>query len=181
MLWAIPIGIAIGWLLRGSLDGLLRLEFRWAALAVGGLFVQVILFTPLGSSVAGDVVPPIYIASTLAVFVAVVRNLRLPGMAIVAVGALCNLVAISANGGLMPAGPGALAFAGFSGPGDHTNSVILEAPMFEPLTDIYALPAWLPLANVFSVGDVLIGIGVAVAIVAAMRRREPTAPATTPG
>jgi len=181
MLWAIPIGIAVGWLLRGSLDGLLRLEFRWAALAVGGLFVQVILFTPLGSSVAGDVVPPIYIASTLAVFVAVVRNLRLPGMAIVAVGALCNLVAISANGGLMPAGPGALAFAGFSGPGDHTNSVILEAPMFEPLTDIYALPAWLPLANVFSVGDVLIGIGVAVAIVAAMRRREPTAPATTPG
>lgn len=181
MLWAIPIGIAVGWLLRGSLDGLLHLEFRWAALAVGGLLVQVVLFTPIGSSVAGDLVPPIYIASTLAVFVAVLRNLRLPGMAIVALGALCNLVAISANGGLMPADPGALALAGFSGPGDHTNSVILEAPMFEPLTDIYALPAWMPLANVFSVGDVLIGLGVGVTIVAAMRRREPPNPAPTPG
>jgi hypothetical protein len=169
MLWAIPVGIVLGWLVRGSLDGLLRLEFRWAAVAVGGLFVQVVLFTPIGSSVAGDLVPPIYVASTLAVLVAVVRNVRLPGMAIVAVGSLCNLVAIAANGGLMPADPGALALAGFAGPGDHTNSVVLDAPAFEPLTDIYALPAWVPMANVFSVGDVLIGIGVAVAILAAMR------------
>ncbi|MEW5990322.1 MAG: DUF5317 family protein [Chloroflexota bacterium] len=173
MLWAIPIGIALGWLLRGHLDGLLHLDFRWAWLAVGGLLVQVVLFTPLGSAVVGDaLVPPIYIGSTLAVFVAVARNVRMPGMQIVAAGALCNLVAIAANGGLMPADPGALALAGFSGPGEHTNSVVLESPAFEPLTDIYALPAWLPLANVFSVGDVLIGAGVAVAIVAAMRRRE---------
>jgi hypothetical protein len=175
MLWAIPIGIAVGWLLGGRLDGLLRLDFRWATLAVGGLLVQVVLFTPFGSSVAGDLVPQIYIASTLAVFVAVVRNLGLPGMAIVAVGALCNLLAIAANDGLMPANPGALALAGFNGPGDHTNSVILEAPAFEPLTDIYALPAWLPMANVFSVGDILIGVGVAVAIIAAMRRRDASA------
>ncbi|HEX5588910.1 MAG TPA: DUF5317 family protein [Candidatus Limnocylindrales bacterium] len=170
MLWAIPIGIALGLLLRGRLDGLLHLHFRWAALAVGGLLVQVVLFTPLGSAVAGDLVPPIYIASTLAVFVAVVRNLRMPGMAIVAAGALCNLVAIGANGGLMPASAGALAVAGFDGPGEHTNSVVLDAPAFEPLTDIFAIPAWLPMANVFSVGDVLIGVGVVVAIVAAMRR-----------
>lgn len=176
MLWAIPIGIAIGWLSRGRLDGLLRLDFRWAALAVGGLLVQLVLFTPIGSAVAGDaLVPPIYMASTLAVFVAVARNVRMPGMAIVAAGALSNLVAITANGGLMPADPGALALAGFSGPGEHTNSVVLEAPAFEPLTDVYALPAWLPMANVFSVGDVLIGVGVAVAIVAAMRREEPAA------
>jgi len=174
MLWAIPIGIALGWLLGGRLDGLLHLEFRWAWLAVGGLLVQVVLFTPLGSSLAGDaLVPPIYIASTLAVFVAVARNVRMPGMAIVAAGALCNLAAIASNGGLMPASAGALALAGFEDAGEHTNSVILENPALEPLTDIYAIPAWLPLANVFSVGDVLIGVGVAIAIVAAMRRREP--------
>jgi hypothetical protein len=102
-------------------------------------------------------------------------------MAIVAPGALSNLVAIAANGGLMPADPGALALAGFTGPGEHTNSVVLAEPAFRPLTDLYAVPAWLPLANVFSVGDVLIGIGVAVAIVAAMRRREaPTSAAAAP-
>jgi Family of unknown function (DUF5317) len=43
-----------------------------------------------------------------------------------------------------------------------------------PLTDVFAIPAWLPMANVFSVGDVLIAIGIAWTIVATMRR--PVAP-----
>lgn len=176
MLWAIPVGMVAGLLLGGRTDGLLHLRFRWAALAVGGLLVQVALFTPFGDSVAGGLGPAIYIASTAAVFIAVVRNLRMPGMAIVAAGALSNLVAITSNGGAMPADPGALALAGFSGPGEHTNSVVLAEPAFRPLTDIYALPAWLPMANVFSVGDVLIGLGVAIAIVVAMRHREAAAP-----
>jgi hypothetical protein len=180
MLWAIPVGILAGFLLRGRTDGLLQLRFRWAVLAVGGLLVQVVLFTPFGDRTAGDLTPAIYVASTAAVFIAVLRNLRMPGMAVVAAGALANLVAISANGGAMPADPGALALAGFSGPGDHTNSVVLAEPALRPLTDIYALPAWLPMANVFSVGDVLIGLGVAIAIVAAMRRPSESRPAEAP-
>ena len=35
------------------------------------------------------------------------------------------------------------------------------------------MPAWLPMANIFSVGDVLIGLGAAIAIVAAMHGRGP--------
>jgi hypothetical protein len=35
------------------------------------------------------------------------------------------------------------------------------------------MPTWLPIANVFSAGDVLIGIGVAIAIVAGMHGRGP--------
>ena len=42
-----------------------------------------------------------------------------------------------------------------------------------PLTDLFAMPAWMPVANVFSVGDVLIGVGAAIAIVAAMHGRGP--------
>jgi hypothetical protein len=38
------------------------------------------------------------------------------------------------------------------------------------LTDVFAMPAWLPFANVFSVGDILIAAGVATTIVLAMRR-----------
>ena len=45
--------------------------------------------------------------------------------------------------------------------------------MVQPLTDIFALPTWVPFANVFSVGDVLIAAGVVVVIVAAMRRPVP--------
>lgn len=176
MLWAIPVGMVVGLLLGGRMDGLLQLRFRWAALAVGGLLVQIVLFTPFGDRIAGGLAPAIYVASTAVVFVAVLRNLRMPGMAIVAGGALSNLLAITSNGGAMPADPGALALAGFSGPGEHTNSVVLAEPAFRPLTDIFALPAWVPMANVFSVGDVLIGLGVAIAIVAAMRRQSTSGP-----
>jgi hypothetical protein len=123
MLWAIPLGITLGLILRGALDGLFGLGFRWAPLAIAGLVVQLGLFTALGDQLAGGLGPAIYVGSTLAVFAAVARNWRLTGMPIVAFGALANLVAITANGGFMPADAGALARAGFGGPGDHTNSV----------------------------------------------------------
>ena len=69
----------------------------------------------------------------------------------------------------MPADPAALASVGDRAAG-QTNSVVVADPALRPLTDIFALPAWLPFANVFSVGDVLIGIGVAATIALAMRR-----------
>jgi hypothetical protein len=170
MLWAIPIGILAGLALGGSFDNLARLRIRWAWVAVAGLAIQVPLFTPTGDAIAGPAGPAIYVASTAAVFVAVLRNMRLPGMPIVALGSLSNLVAIGANGGAMPADPAALELAGLGGPGGHTNSVVLAEPVLRPLTDIFGLPAWLPFANVFSVGDVLIGVGIVIVIVAAMRR-----------
>ena len=173
MLWAIPIGIVLGLLARGRLEGLAALRLRWAWLAVAGLIVQVVLFSETGNALAGGVGPAIYVASTLAVFVAVVLNVHIAGMPVVALGSLSNLVAISANGGFMPADPAALHAAGLDGPGTHTNSIVLENPAFEPLTDIFAIPASLPLANVFSVGDVLLGSGIVVVIIAAMRRRAP--------
>jgi len=49
------------------------------------------------------------------------------------------------------------------------NSAVVAHPVLEPLTDIFSLPAWLPFSNIFSVGDVLIALGVAVVIVRAMR------------
>lgn len=173
MLLSIPVGVVVGLLLRGRLEGLVALGFHWAPLAVGGLLVQVVLFSEFGDRLAGDLGPAIYVLSTFAVFLAVARNLRLAGMNIVAAGALSNLIAITSNGGFMPADPEALAIAGFGGPGDHTNSIVLADPAFRILTDIFALPASVPLANVYSVGDILIGVGIVVVIVAAMRRGGP--------
>jgi hypothetical protein len=171
MLWAIPIGLILGRLLGGRVERLAALHFRWGALAVAGLLVQVVLFTPAGGGLAGGFEPILYVASTAAVLVAVLANLRIPGMALVALGSVSNLAAIVANGGAMPADPAALALAGFSGPGDNTNSVVVAQPALQALTDVYAVPAWVPFANVFSVGDVLIAIGIVIAIVAAMRQQ----------
>jgi len=88
----------------------------------------------------------------------------------VALGAISNLVAIVANGGYMPASAAAMAALGKSAPTVYSNSAIVPDPVLWPLTDIFALPTWLPGANVFSLGDVLIALGVIVVIVSAMRR-----------
>jgi len=173
ILYAIPVGIIAGYLLGGRLDRLAAIRFRWAPLALLGLAVQVALFTePLASSV-GEAGPPIYVASTALVLVAVLRNLDIPGVAIVALGAAANLLAIVANGGFMPADPDALAAIGGIAPG-YSNSSVVADPALEPLTDIFAIPAWVPFANVFSVGDVLIGVGVAMTIAIGMRAGGPT-------
>jgi hypothetical protein len=169
MLLAIPLGILLGVVLGGRTSGLAALRFQWPGLAIAGLLVQVVLFTPTGDDIAGAFGPTLYVLSTAAVFIAVLRNVHIPGMWIVAVGALSNLVAITANGGAMPADPAALETAGFANAGDHTNSVVLANPALRPLTDIFALPGWVPFANVYSVGDVLIGAGIVVVIVVAMR------------
>ena len=170
MLYAIPVGIGIGYLLGGRLDRLGDLRLHWVPVILVGLAVQVAIFSDQIGRVVGDAGPAIYIGSTAAVLVAVLRNVAIPGVAVIAVGAGCNLAAIVANGGWMPADPAALESVGGLGPG-YTNSILVADPLLRPLTDVFALPAWLPLANVFSVGDVLIGVGVASTIALAMRRR----------
>jgi len=94
-----------------------------------------------------------------------VANRRLPGMALVGLGAAGNLLAIGANGGVMPASPTALAAAGMpADPPGFANSAALADPRLAFLGDVFAIPAGWPLANVFSAGDVLIAVGAVVAV-----------------
>jgi hypothetical protein len=169
ILYGIPTGLLLGWLLGGRIDRLADVRFRLAPLAVLVLLVQLALFSPLADGLAKDVGRWIYVLSTALVVVVVLANVRLTGVPLIVLGAASNLAAIVANGGAMPANATALAAVGL-GIGGNTNSVLLERPALEPLTDIFATPSWLPLANVFSVGDVLIFVGVAVALATAMRR-----------
>ena len=168
IVYAVPVGLVVGLLLGGRVGSLARLRIRWAWLAVAGFVVQLAIYSMQIGDLLGDAVPVVYVLSNVAVLAAVLRNLALPGMAVIAAGAVCNLAAIVANGGYMPADPGALATAGVdtSGP---TNSIVVADPALRFLTDIFAIPAAIPLANVFSIGDVLIGIGVATVIAMAMR------------
>jgi hypothetical protein len=173
MLYAVVLGIAAGLALRGRIDGLTAVRFPWAPLALLAMAVQVALFSGPVTAAIGDAGAPIYVASSAAVLLVVLRNGALPGLPVVALGAASNLAAIVANGGWMPASPSALADIGASIGNGYSNSREFAAPALQPLTDIFAMPRWLPAANVFSIGDVLIGVGVAMAIVIAMRSRPP--------
>src|SRR4026208_974169 len=103
LLYALPIGLLVGLALGGRLSGLAALQFRWGMLAVAGFALQILLFSDPVSQRIGMAGPPIYIASTALVLVAVIRNFRITGMPLVVLGAASNLAAIVANGGYMPA------------------------------------------------------------------------------
>ena len=177
LLYAIVIGFGLGFLLGGRPAGLATLNFRWAPVALLGLAIQILLFSGPISDRVGALGPVIYVGSTAMVLVVVLRNIRITGMALVAIGAVSNLLAIVANGGYMPTSPEAAAAAGHVEATTYSNSAILESGevVLAPLTDIFAMPEWMPFSNVFSIGDVLIGLGVAVVIVVAMRRGAPSA------
>jgi hypothetical protein len=181
ILYAIPIGLIIGLLLGGRVGRLAEIRFRWAWLVVGALLVQVVLFSgPVASAVPESLGIALYVASSGMALVGVLANWRIPGVAVVALGAFCNLAAIVANGGYMPTTAEALSAAGGQMTEAYSNSAFVAAPALAPLTDVFAMPTWIPAANVFSLGDVIIGVGVVITIVSAMRRHAPAAPAAAP-
>jgi hypothetical protein len=181
ILYSVVIGLALGTLLGGRTGGLAAIQVRWAPAVIIGLLVQVVLFTDAVAERVGDLGPALYVGSTLLVLAAVVRNWNIRGMPLVIAGAACNVAAIVANGGYMPADPGALEALGKVAPTIYSNSSVVPQAALWPLTDIFALPRWLPLANIFSVGDLLIGVGIATVIVVAMRRSSSAPASASPG
>ena len=172
MLYALVVGLVAGLALGGRPDSLARIQFRWAWIVIAGLIVQLILFSEPVTAVVGDLGPPLYVGSTVVVLGVVLANSRrTPGLVLVVTGAASNLAAIVANGGDMPATPEVL--VGRAATVGYSNSIELAQPALAPLVDRFVMPSGLPFANIFSVGDVLIGIGIVLVIVVAMVRPSP--------
>jgi hypothetical protein len=170
VLYAILVGLVVGVVVGGHLGRLSAIKFRSSGLIVAGLLTQLALFSDPVADRVGSLGPAIYVASTAVVLAAVIRNATIPGLPLVAAGASLNLAAIVANGGYMPASAAALAAQGRDAPSVYSNSSYVAEPVLAPLTDIFAMPTWIPFANVFSIGDILIAAGIAMAIVVAMNR-----------
>jgi hypothetical protein len=86
-------------------------------------------------------------------------NRHIKALWLLTLGAASNGVTIALNGGTLPADPRALTMAGIQEDSGFVNSGPLHHPILGWLGDIFAVPHWLPLANVFSIGDVLIVAG----------------------
>jgi MFS family permease len=139
-------------------------HIEWAPLAILAALVQAALFLPPVNTLAGAAPPFIYVLSSAAVLACVVRNRRIPGLLIAAAGGLSNLLAVVANGGYMPVDPGTALAAGQQPAVGYTNTIVLANPYLRPLTDIIVVPPPWPFANAYSVGDLLIIVGVAIAV-----------------
>ena len=125
----------------GRLSALAEVQVRGGWIAVLALAVQVLIVTIFpGGDHALHTALHLGTYALLGAFVWV--NRRIPGLLVIGAGGALNLVAIAANGGVMPASVGALRRAGLSpDPGQFTNSGALAHPRLLPLGDVFATPA----------------------------------------
>jgi Family of unknown function (DUF5317) len=154
------VGIALALVAGGDLRKLVHIKLRALPLFYVALALQLIAFpvrfapwhTPDGAAVA------LWLASYALLAAAAVLNIRLPAMPLVVLGLCANLAAILANGGHMPVLPSAMHAAGYDY-AIHFNSASISHPHLAALVDRFAAPSWIPRANVYSVGDVLLALG----------------------
>ena len=162
MALALPLlaGFALAPLLGGRWGRLAELRPRLLLLFYAAIALQFIAFpfAALPWRTSDRLAVVLWLCSYALFMVGAGANIRLPGMPFVAIGMLLNLSAIVANGGHMPALPAALRAAGLHFARSR-NSASLPSPHLDWLVDRWAAPSWIPWANVFSVGDVLIATG----------------------
>lgn len=161
--------IAVALLRGGSLRNFAAVRLRALPLVFASLALQILIFNPIADERLGPAATGIsYLLSMALLIVWVALNRAVPGMLLVAAGVLMNTAAIAANGGFMPVDPQAAQYAGrlaqypTEGLPVSNNSVALaEGVRLWLLTDIFPVPAGIPLANVFSLGDILLTAGIA--------------------
>ncbi|WP_114796061.1 MFS transporter [Gaiella occulta] len=165
LLPSILVGIVVALAAGGDLNRLAAVDFRRPWLVVVALGVQVALFSQLGSHVPGGVRDLAHVGTYLLLIAFGLANRRIRALALMLAGTVMNALVVAVNGGRMPLSPGAAEAAGIS-PQAYAN-VSQQASRLRWLGDVFALPDALPLANVFSLGDLLIGVGAVWLIAAA--------------
>jgi predicted MFS family arabinose efflux permease len=157
------LGVLLAVVLGGRPSRVLEVRFRFATAVPAALVLQIVVFSQPGAELAEGLRRALHLGSYALLITFAVANLRLPTLLPVVIGTLMNATAILANGGRMPVSDSAAAATRLDA--DGAGSVSTAADRLFPLGDIFALPASFPLGNVFSVGDVLIGAGIAAFVV----------------
>ena len=151
-------------LARGRLMTLADLPLRRSWLAVAAILIQIVVISVI-PTMGHTLSVALHLSSYALLGAFAWSNRRIAGVPIVALGGLLNFTAIVANGGVMPAHPDAIESLARQVPeGEFANSAVVEDARLQFLGDVFATPDWLPLHNVFSVGDGVLLIGVFVLV-----------------
>lgn len=164
LLPSVLLGVGFALVLGGSLNRLADVRFAHGWTVVVGLAVQVVIFSPAGDALSPLAVDVAHVATYGLLVLFALANLRIRAFLPVLLGLVLNAIAIVANGGRMPVSSGAAEAAGLDL--EVPTNLSVGASRLPYLGDVFAVPGELPFTNVFSVGDILIGLGMAAFIVA---------------
>lgn len=170
LLLMLVAGAILGLVRGGRVSNFFYVRFRAWTLLILAFAIQLVIFSdlPLISSWSMQYGRYAYLASLVLVVSGIAVNYRLYSFPVILLGAVFNFVAIASNGGHMPSPAEAILAA--RGPEEleairnsiyFSNSCVMTPDThFAILGDIFVLPPPFPLPNVFSAGDVLIGLGI---------------------
>ena len=154
------VAVAIGYARGGRLHRLVDAPLHWTWLLFVGLALQVAVDVIVGRGLLADASPAswsLLAASQALVLAWVLRNWHLPGMVLVGLGLLANVVVVAANGA-MPVDPEAIVAVGGDPaalePGKHT--LLTDQTRLPWLADVWPLPL---LRSIISIGDVVLAAG----------------------
>jgi hypothetical protein len=157
-----------------ALERMAAIPLRCAWLVLLALALQwPLLRAPAGLRQQIAVQQVLFLASHLLLLVFVGLNWRSTAVKIIGLGVVCNLIVIVANGGLMPItretlaqiNPGSsLAQFPFGAHYGYSKDVILpqQGTVLWLLSDILVLPPPFPWPTAFSLGDLIIALGIIV-------------------
>lgn len=144
----------------GRLGALAQLPVRGTGLVMAAFGIQLLAIS-IFPSMDHRLAETIHLASYALAAAFCLLNLHIRWMSLTGFGGAMNALAVVANGGVMPASRWATRTAGMAlTNGEFANSQILQHPRLLLFGDIMAIPARWPLANVFSIGDVVLVLGV---------------------
>lgn len=149
-----------------------RIQLEWAWLALLALALQwPLLRAPAGPASDLGIQQTLFLLAHLLLLAFVWRNRRLPGILVVGLGVVCNLLVILVNGGFMPITPETLVRINPVSTLDqwpvgthyaYSKDIILEqgGSRLWVLADILTVPSPFPWPTAFSLGDLFIAAGI---------------------
>ncbi|NLO82453.1 MAG: DUF5317 domain-containing protein [Clostridiales bacterium] len=184
ILYAVAIGILAGYIRGGRMKWLTLRPLKHNGLAIGGFAIQIILFSGISflSKIPRGLTISLHVISYILLLLFTFFNRKITGIPIIGTGILSNALAISLNGGYMPTYIGKLEgtsmgkYSESVAQGFNNSIAITDSTKLPWLCDIFHLPEWLPFSNVFSIGDVIIAVGVCLYLIFNMQPSEKKAP-----
>lgn len=111
----------------------------------------------------------LHILSYISILTVLILNIKMTSIKIVFAGTIFNMLAIFSNNGYMPVSGRAIETikplaTNISDKLDYKHILLDSNTNFTFLVDIFPTPPWYPLKQIFSIGDILIAIGIFILI-----------------
>jgi hypothetical protein len=173
MIIIVLIAIIIGIIINKGLRGIEHKKIRHFYLIVLGFAIQIIIFNEkFENSTANFLTPILYVCSLIIMLIFMLLNLQYKGIKIAGIGLLSNLAAIISNGGYMPQDLPKIELVWgmekaelLKQTGHLNNGIVMSSDThLNFLSDVIAIPKLKFLMGVYSIGDVIITIGITIFI-----------------